>query len=79
MQKVAKICKFAREITTRRGTVIICLKGIPEEKILLFFNFPDKVSSAPNCVATTMFSTGHGTPDSFVEIEKMYQCNDREC
>ena len=77
MKNVTKICKFARKLKNRRGDVIICLKDMTEEEVLVFFNYPDKVSNAPNCVATTMFSTGHRTPDSFIEIEKMYGCKDR--
>jgi len=77
MKRINKICKFAVEIERKRGDAILCLKNVPEKDILLFINFPDKISSAPNCVATTMFSTGHATPDANTDIDKMDACKDR--
>lgn len=75
---VSEICRFARMIEYRRGEAAVCLKGLSEKKLLLFLNFPNRLSSAPNCVATTMYSTGHSMPDSYVKIEKIKECDKRE-
>lgn len=77
MEKINKICKFAVEIKRRRGDAIICTKDKKEEDILFFINFPNLISTALLCVATTTFSTGHATPDAETDIDKMYTCKDR--
>ncbi len=77
MKKINEICKFALRVERRRGDAILCLKDKPEKDVLFFINFPDKISDVPNCVATTMFSTGHATPDTYTNINKMDTCEDR--
>lgn len=74
---IEKICRFARSIKYRRGEAIVCLRITKQEDVLLFFNFPDKVSNAPNCIATTTYNSGHAMPDSRVDIQKMHRCQHR--
>ena len=73
-----KICKFAKELKTRRGNACLCFKDATEKETLVFVNFPDKISNIPNCIATRMFSTGHSTPDSYVKESEMYDCPNRK-
>ena len=74
---IEKICKFAKEFKAKRGTAYLCFKDVPEEKMLIFVNFPDRISNVPNCIATHMFSTGHSTPDCYVKESEMYDCPNR--
>lgn len=74
ISNIEKICKHARKINHMRGEALLCLEGKSEEKILLFINRPDRISDLPYCIATETFSTGHATPDSYIEIEKMEEC-----
>jgi hypothetical protein len=77
-KEIQKICRFARKFKLRRGEAIICLKDMSEKDLLVFVNFPDRIATAPNCVATTAFSTGHATPDCRIEKSKMYDCSRRK-
>lgn len=73
-----KICKFAKKLKVRRGETCLCFKDNTEKEMLVFVNFPDKISNIPSCVAANEFSTGHATPDSYIEIRKMYECGNRK-
>ncbi len=72
-----KICKFAKKLETRRGNAYLCFKNMAKKEMLVFVNFPDKISNVPNCIATHMFSTGHSTPDFYVKESEMYDCEKR--
>ena len=72
--KIDVICKSARVLRYRRGESAVCLKDMPEDQLLIFFNFPDKLTSAPNCIATKTYSSGHSMPDSYIEVEEMEGC-----
>lgn len=75
MNRASEICRFAAQISRRRGDVIFCLKDRKDS--LLFINFPDRISTIPNCIATIMFSTGHTTPDCRVDVVRMYDCKEK--
>lgn len=77
-EKIKKICKYAIEFERRRGDVILCFKDKTPEEMLVFVNFPDKISNIPSCVAVDMFSAGHATPDCFIDESKMYTCSHRQ-
>lgn len=71
---INRVCKFAQKFERRRGDIALCFKDKSENEMLVFVNFPDRISNIPDCVATKTFSTGHATPDSCIEIDEMYKC-----
>lgn len=72
-----KICKFAQKFERRRGDAILCFKNHTKKEMLIFINFPDKISNIPYCIATHEFSTGHSTPDCLTNLNEMYECSAR--
>ncbi len=60
----------------RRGAFM--LENFDEKEILLFYNFPDRLSNVPYCIATKTASTGHSMPDSYIDTDEMKNCEKRE-
>ncbi|MFH0831702.1 MAG: hypothetical protein V1886_02440 [archaeon] len=77
-EKIEEMCRHAVRTKNRRGEALLCLENFDEKEILLFYNFPDRLSNVPYCIATKIFSTGHSMPDFYIDIDEMKNCEKRK-